>query len=188
MWPLRCSVTPLRWFPRLRRISINAQQMAADPADGLEAPSWLPFRSTCFPSARGVCAEMHPVVLMMQALAKHVEQLVALPDELRETAICKYKLLCDRCGCHNGRELAAHLEGELQPRADQIARLIRACSSCSPDVWPTGCAHCSKDSAHMPTAWERILGCLEQRGIALKKTYYIVGRTYDIICRHTMSS
>jgi hypothetical protein len=49
---------------------------------------------------------------MIQALAKHVEQLVALPDELRETAICKYKPLCDSCGCHNERELAACLAAE----------------------------------------------------------------------------
>ncbi len=44
---------------------------------------------------------------MIQALAKHIEQLVALPDELRETTIRKYKELCDSCGCHNARELAA---------------------------------------------------------------------------------
>jgi hypothetical protein len=46
---------------------------------------------------------------MLQALAKHIEQLVALLDGLRETTIRKYKNLCDSCGCHNERELAAAL-------------------------------------------------------------------------------
>ncbi len=48
---------------------------------------------------------------MMQALAKHIEQLVALPDELREATMRKYKRRCDSCGCHNAHELAAHLPG-----------------------------------------------------------------------------
>ncbi len=43
----------------------------------------------------------HPVVLMVQALAKHIEQLVALPDELRETCIRKFRKLCESCGCTN---------------------------------------------------------------------------------------
>ena len=49
----------------------------------------------------------HPKVIMLQALAKHIEQLVSLPDELRETTIRRFKRLCDKCGCHNERELAA---------------------------------------------------------------------------------
>ncbi len=72
---------------------------------------------------------------MIQALVKHVEQLVALPDELRETAICKYKRLSDSSGCHNERKLAAYLAADRRPRADPIARLIRACGpmvSCKP--------------------------------------------------------
>jgi len=38
---------------------------------------------------------MHPVVPLVQALAKHIEQLVALPDELRATTLRKYRKLCD---------------------------------------------------------------------------------------------
>jgi hypothetical protein len=45
---------------------------------------------------------MHPVVPLVQALAKHIEQLVALPDELRETTLKKYRQLCDSC-CHTMR-------------------------------------------------------------------------------------
>ena len=63
------------------------------------------------------------MVTMVQALAKHIEQLVALPDELRETTIRRYKRLCDSCGCHNERELAAALAEERRPRACPLARL-----------------------------------------------------------------
>ncbi len=69
----------------------------------------------------------HPKVIMMQALAKHIEQLVALPDELRETTIRRFKRLCDKCGCHNERELAAYLAEERQPRACPLACFLRLC-------------------------------------------------------------
>ncbi len=64
---------------------------------------------------------------MMQALAKHIEQLVALPDELRKTTIRRFKRLCDKCGCHNEWELAAYLAEERQPRACSLARFLRLC-------------------------------------------------------------
>ena len=64
---------------------------------------------------------------MVQALAKHIEQLVALPDELRETTIRRFKRLCDKCGCHNERELAAYLAEERQPRACPLACFLRLC-------------------------------------------------------------
>ena len=35
----------------------------------------------------------HPIVSLVQALAKHLEQLVALQDEIRETTCRKYKQL-----------------------------------------------------------------------------------------------
>jgi hypothetical protein len=47
-------------------------------------PSGFPSAPLMFPSADGGCPVAPPVVLMMQALAKLVEQLVALPDELRD--------------------------------------------------------------------------------------------------------
>ncbi len=58
---------------------------------------------------------------------------------------------------------------------------------CTPDARPRGCAYCSKGSAHMPTAWEGVPGWLGQQGVTVKKTYDIVGQTYDIVCQHTMS-
>jgi hypothetical protein len=71
-------------------------------------PPGYPSAPFVFPSALGGCPEAHPVVPMVQALAKHIEQLVALPDALRETTIRRFKKLCDSCGCHNERELAAN--------------------------------------------------------------------------------
>ncbi len=38
-------------------------------------PPGYPSALLAFPSARGGCAKMHPVVPIMQALAKYVEQL-----------------------------------------------------------------------------------------------------------------
>ena len=69
----------------------------------------------------------HPKVIMVQALAKHIEQLIALPDELRETTIRRFTRLCDKCGCHNERELAAYLAEERQPRACPLACFLRLC-------------------------------------------------------------
>ncbi len=54
-------------------------------------------------------------------------QLVALPDALRETIIRRFKRLCDKCGCHNERELAAYLVEERQPLACPLACFLRLC-------------------------------------------------------------
>jgi hypothetical protein len=55
------------------------------------------------------------------------EACLALPDELRETCIRKFRKLCERCGCNNERELASHLAEEGRPRACPLERLFRAC-------------------------------------------------------------
>ncbi len=83
-----------------------------------------------FPSAREGFPEGHPIVIMVQVLTKHIEQLVALPDWLCETTIWKFKKLCDSCGCHNRSELTAALaeESELLPQACPLALLLRSCS------------------------------------------------------------
>ncbi len=96
-WPPRVFVTPLRWSRQVgpRRTELNKLHT-----------KWLQIQLAAwklppgFPSAQLSacgCSKMHQVVpmMIMQALANHVEQLVALPDELRETAICKYKRLCE---------------------------------------------------------------------------------------------
>jgi hypothetical protein len=110
---------------------------------------------------------MHTVTLvpMIQALAKHVEaveQLVALPDELRATAICKYKR--DSCGCHNERELAACLAAERRPRADPIARLIRACSQLQAQIKLPACFSLGVSGRF--TSWQALLMHLRMQASA----------------------
>ena len=94
---------------RLHRVWLQVQRAA------WRLPPGYPSAPLLFPSARGGCPEAHPVVPMVQALAKHIEQLVALPDALRETTIRRFKKLCDSCGCHNERELAVALAEERRP-------------------------------------------------------------------------
>jgi hypothetical protein len=73
----------------------------------------------------------HPRVALVQALRTHIKQLCALPNDLRQTTIDRYIRLCNRCGCHNERELAEHLQsrGQLLGQLLQcpIARLLKAC-------------------------------------------------------------
>ncbi len=52
-------------------------------------------------------------------------QLVALPDELLETTIRTFRRLCDKCGCHKERELAAYLAEERQTRVCPLACFLR---------------------------------------------------------------
>jgi hypothetical protein len=100
----------------------------------------------------------------MQALAKHVEQLVALPDELSETAICKYKWLRDSCGCHNELELAAYFAVEQRPRADPIACLIRACGQLQAQIKLPACF--SLGVAGRDTRWQALLMHLRMQASA----------------------
>ena len=127
-------------------------------------PPGYPSAPLIFPSARGGCPEAHPVVPMIQALAKHIEQLVALPDELRETAIRKYKRLCDSCGCHNARELAAHLAEERRPRVCPLARFLRACGQLQMEVKLPACL--SLGVAGRDTSWRALLAHLRQKAAA----------------------
>jgi hypothetical protein len=91
------------------------------------------------PSRCGGCPVAHPKVSMMQALAKHIEPLVALPYELRETTIRRFKRLCDKCLCHNERELAALLAEERQLRACPLARFLRLCGQLNVPVKLPAC-------------------------------------------------
>ena len=54
-----------------------------------------PFR---LPSDKGVYPELQPRVIVVQALAKHIEQSVALHDDLREETIAPYRRLCVASG------------------------------------------------------------------------------------------
>ena len=142
-------------------------------------PPGYPSAPLIFPSARGGCPEAHPVVPMIQALAKHVEQLVALPDELRETTIRKYKRLCDSCGCHNARELAAHLAEEQRPRMCPLARLLRACGQLQTEIKLPACL--SLGVAGRDTSWRALLMHLRQKAAAPEASQELIRDVATIV-------
>ena len=116
------------------------------------APLTLPEGAVCVP---------HPRIAYIQALSTHVEQLVALPDEIRERAVVAYKLLCTKCGCANERELAAFLVAETKPRACAIARLIRASGQLGTNILlPRALTEsvCSRE-----VSWQALRTCLRTR-------------------------
>ena len=69
-------------------------------------PSGSPCAPLSLPSEHGGSHVAHPRVMLVQALAKHIEQLVALPDDPLQDTIAQYRQLCTSCGYHNARELA----------------------------------------------------------------------------------
>ena len=77
------------------------------------------------PEAQAGLTVPHPRVVLIQALTTLIEQLCALPDELRQQTVSRYRRLCDRCGCHNERELAEHLMEQNTPPRCPVARLLR---------------------------------------------------------------
>jgi hypothetical protein len=113
-----------------------------------------------FPSNVGGCPVAHPVVLMVQALAKHIEQLVVLPDELVcETCIRKFRKLCE--SCNNERELASALAEKGRPLACPLARLFRACGQLQMEIHLPACLFLGL--AGRNTSWHAILMHLRQK-------------------------
>lgn len=99
---------------------------------GLSKAAWrlprsFPAAPLTFPSSHGGTPVPHPRVYLVQALATHVEQLVAFPDDLRDRAIRQYRLLCSDTGCLTVPELIDFLSRERTPRPCPIARLLRVC-------------------------------------------------------------
>ena len=113
------------------------------------------------PSERGGCPVAHPVVAMIQALSKHIEQLVALPDDIRHDTVARFKRLCANCGCHNARELTVHLAAEKTPRRCPIARLLRACGQLKLEIRLPACLSIGK--AERETSWHALLSHLRRR-------------------------
>ena len=140
-----------------------------------------------FPGEHGGCPVTHPVVPMIQALATHIEQLVALPDELRDTTIRKFKQLCDSCGCHNEHELADHLAEERRPRACPLARFLRACGKLNLDIKLPACL--SLGVAGRDTSWRGLLMHLKPKCTSsdtdqqLKTDFQLVQRSWGTIRR-----
>ena len=118
-------------------------------------PPGYPAAPLTVPSTHGGSPVMHPCVPMIQALAKHIEQLVALQDDLRQDTIAHYKKLCVACGCHNARELAEHLAEERSPRKCPIARFLRACGQLGMEARLPTCL--SLGTADRETSWRSLL-------------------------------
>ena len=127
-------------------------------------PPGFPSAPLTLPSEHGGSPVTHPRVLLVQALAKHIEQLVALPDDLRKETITRYRELCTACGCHNARELAAHLSEERAPRRCPIARLLRACGQLGIEARLPVCLCMGK--VQRETSWRNLLVHLRQRSSA----------------------
>ncbi len=105
----------------------------------------------------------NPVVLMVQVLAKHVKQLVALSDELRETCISKFRKICESCGYNKERELVSALAEERRPRACPLARLFRACVQLQMETHLPACL--SLGLVGRDTSWHALLMHLRQKAV-----------------------
>mmetsp|Transcript_37221 Transcript_37221/g.99058 ORF Transcript_37221/g.99058 Transcript_37221/m.99058 type:complete len:2324 (+) Transcript_37221:2749-9720(+) len=114
-------------------------------------PVSFPASPLSLPPASGGCPLTHPKVVMVQALATHIEKLVALPDHIRETTIRKYRKLCEECGCNNERELSECLASERLPRTCPIARLLRVCGQLGVNIRLPRCLIPNKSSRD--TSW-----------------------------------
>ena len=82
----------------------------------------------------GGCPQVQPLVILVQALAKHIEPLVALPDDLLEETIAQYLRLCVACGCHTARELTSWLATEALPHFPLL--------TCLWSAWSRGTSPC----------------------------------------------
>ena len=103
----------------------------------------------------------HPRVTLIQALATHIRQLCALPDEIRERTFLAYRQLCDSCGCHDECELIEYLAKEKKPRLCPIARLLRACGQMkTPCVLPS---ELSQQVRTREVSWHRLLKHLHSK-------------------------
>ena len=103
--------------------------------------------------------------MLVQALAKHIEQLAALPDDLlQDTIITHYRQLCTACGCHNAQELAAHLAEERTSRRCPIARFLRACGQLGIETRLPVCLSIGR--AERETSWRDLLVHLRQQSSA----------------------
>ena len=126
---------------------------------GLAKTAWrlppaFPGAPLLFPTLQGGSPVPHPRVYLVQALATHIEQLVALPDQLRERTIHEYRRLCDDTGCHTSSELIDFLTAERRPRQCPIARLLRACGQLGISVRLPACL--SLGPREQETSWHHL--------------------------------
>ena len=129
----------------------------------------------------------HPRVVLLQALAKHIEQLVALPDDLREETVARYNQLCDTCGCHNELELSEALAAETRPRRCPLARFLRICGQLGVQARLPACLSLGKTQNE--TSWHSLLEHLRRRtsapdgDVAFRNDVDIVSASWTAIRR-----
>jgi len=132
---------------------------------GLSKASWklppsFPSAPLTFPPSHGGLPIPHPRVYLVQALATHIEQLVAFPDDLRERTIRQYRQLCSDTGCLTTCELTHLLSRERGPRPCPIARLLRVCGQLDLQIKLPDCL--SLGPGEHETSWYRLLTCLRE--------------------------
>jgi hypothetical protein len=102
---------------------------------------------------------------MIQALSTHIEQLCALPDELRQTTIDRYRRRCVRYECHTERELAEYLQTcRPIPRCPPISRLLRACGQLGVQIKIPAVLFLGKEQREL--SWHRLMQHLRGRASA----------------------
>ena len=143
---------------KLHKVWLQVHRAAWRLAPGFpSAPFVLPEKQGGIPLA-------HPRVAIVQALTTHIEQLCALPDELQQTSILRYRALCDRCGCHNERELAEHLSSRATAPRCPIARLLRTCGQLGVQIRLPACLSSGKKQREL--SWHGLLKHLRSRASA----------------------
>jgi ribonuclease HI len=127
-------------------------------------PKGFPAAPFLYPRSQGGCPVPHPRVHLVHALATHVEALVALPDDLRQMTVLRYRALCAEVGCHTPRELALVLSRERNPRACPIARLLRACGQLDITVKLPACLTLGRTESE--TSWYGLLCRIREAALA----------------------
>ena len=103
-----------------------AWRVSSRPQSGLVAHTTL--RRGSLPAAeQQEFPEVQSRVILVQVLATHIEQLEALPDDLRKETIARYRRRYAACGCHTARELTSWLATESKTQRRPIARFLRVC-------------------------------------------------------------
>jgi hypothetical protein len=152
----------------------HAEQTTAWPKHGYASRSqvhraaWrltpgFPSAPFVLPGEQAGLPVSHPRVALVQALTTHIEQLCALPDDLRQTTIDRYIRLSNRCGCHNERELAKHLQSQGQLLQCPIARLLKACGQLGVQVRLPACLTLGKRVQEL--SWHGLLGGTSAAGL-----------------------
>ncbi len=161
--------------------------MAAGSPGGMALDARLSVRTICAAWRAGwpPCVTPSGGTGASPALTK---QLCALPDDLHQITIDRYIRLCNRCGCHNERELAEHLQSRRQLLRCPIARLLKACGQLGVQVRLPACLTLGKRVREL--SWNGLLGHIRSRALApgaadqLQADFATVEASWpDICCR-----